>query len=214
MRLVGSSPFLGGLCGGSFPAPHYHDPNKTLLNFQIWVMVVFHSPITAGKRLRDQRFFRAGVRLRYQRLQTLRRPCYRLLRHRSVLGPEFRRDHRASGPSWPLMAEIGHYLESIIPPTVHLVLLAVFMEVSPFFTIWLAVLRVSFWWVVWYFEAAWWRCRVCIGWILVAESDVYLVAHWYVFRRSRCSSQSRVTFSSTSSTSTWFDQATKSPARR
>ena len=26
----------------------------------------------------------AGVRLRYQRLQTLRRPCYRLLRHRSV----------------------------------------------------------------------------------------------------------------------------------
>ena len=81
------------------------------------------------------------------------------------------------------MAEIGHYLESIIPPTVHLVLLAVFMEVSPFFTIWLAVLRVSFWWGVWYFEAAWWRCRVCIGWILVAESDVYLVAHWYVLRR-------------------------------
>ena len=26
----------------------------------------------------------AGVRLRHQRLQTLRRPCYRLLRHRSV----------------------------------------------------------------------------------------------------------------------------------
>ena len=89
------------------------------------------SPITAGERLRDQRFLRAGVRLRYQRLQTLRRPFYRLLRHRSVLGPEFRRDHRASGPSWPLMAEIGHYLEGIIPPTVHLVLLAVFMEVSP-----------------------------------------------------------------------------------
>ena len=93
---------------GSFPAPHHHDPNKTLPNFQIWVMVVFRSPITAGERLRDQRFLRAGVRLRYQRLQTLRRPCYRLLRHRSVLGPEFRRDHRASRPSWPLMAEIGH----------------------------------------------------------------------------------------------------------
>ena len=39
---------------------------------------------TAGERLRDQRFLRTGVRLRYQRLQTLRRPCYRLLRHRSV----------------------------------------------------------------------------------------------------------------------------------
>ena len=69
---------------GSFPAPHHHDPNETLLNFQIWVMVVFLSPVTAGERLRDQRFLRAGVRLRYQRLQTLRRPCYRLLRHRSV----------------------------------------------------------------------------------------------------------------------------------
>ena len=99
---------------GSFSTPHHHDPNKTLPNFQIWVMVVFTSSITAGERLRDQRFLRAGVRLRYQRLQTLRRPCYRLLRHRSVLGPEFRRDHRASGPSWPLMAEIGHYLEVII----------------------------------------------------------------------------------------------------
>ena len=116
---------------GSFPASHHHDPNKTLPNFQIWVMVVFPSPITAGERLRDQGFLRAGVRLRYQRLQTLRCPCYRLLRHWSVLGPEFRRDHRASGPSWPLMAEIGHYLEGIIPPTVHLVLLAVLMEVSP-----------------------------------------------------------------------------------
>ena len=29
---------------GSFPAPHHHDPNKTLPNFQIWVMVVFLSP--------------------------------------------------------------------------------------------------------------------------------------------------------------------------
>ena len=37
----------------------------------------------------------------------------------------------------------------------------------PIFTIWLAVLRVSFWWDVWYFEAAGWRRRVCIGWILV-----------------------------------------------
>ena len=99
-------------------------------------MVVFPSPITAGERLRDQRFLRAGVRLRYQRLQTLRRPCYRLLRHRSVLGPEFRQDHRASGPSWPLMAEIGHYLEGIIPPTVHLVLLAVFMTVGDAGTPW------------------------------------------------------------------------------
>ena len=57
-------------------------------------------------------------------------------------------------------------LEGIIPPTVHLVLLAVFMEVSPIFTIWLAVLRVSSWWSVWYFEAAWWRCRVCIEYII------------------------------------------------
>ena len=80
---------------------------KRLPNFQIWVMVVFPSPNTAGERLRDQRFLRAGVRLRYQRIQTLRRPCYRLLRHRSMLGSEFRRDHRPSGPSWPLMAEIG-----------------------------------------------------------------------------------------------------------
>ena len=76
---------------GSFPAPHHHDPNKTLPNFQIWVMVVFLSPNTAGERLRDQRFLRAGVRLRYQRSQTLRRPFYRLLRHRSMLGSEFRR---------------------------------------------------------------------------------------------------------------------------
>ena len=74
-----------GLVRGSFPAPHHHDPNKTLPNFQIWVMVVFLSPNTAGERLRDQRFLRAGVRLRYQRIQTLRRPCYRLLRHRSML---------------------------------------------------------------------------------------------------------------------------------
>ena len=60
---------------GSFPAPHHHDPKtKTLPNFQMWVMVVFPSPVTAGERLR------------YQRLQTLRRPCYRLLRYRSVLG--------------------------------------------------------------------------------------------------------------------------------
>ena len=164
----GLPPLPRGLVRGSFPAPYHHDPNKTLPNFQIWVMVVFPSPNTAEERLRDQRFLRAGVRLRYQRLQTLRRPCYRLLRHRSVLGPEFRRDHRASGPSWPLMAEIGLYLEGIIPPTVHLVLLTVFMEVSPIFTIWLAVLRVSFWWGVWYFEAAWLRCRLCFGWILVA----------------------------------------------
>ena len=92
---------------GSFPAPHHHDPNKTLPNFQIWVMVVFLSSNTAGERLRDQRFLRAGVRLRCQRTQTLRRPCYRLLRHRSMLGSEFRQDHRASGPSWPLLAEIG-----------------------------------------------------------------------------------------------------------
>ena len=106
MRLVGS-PLQRGLVRGSFPAPHHHDPNKTLPNFQIWVMVVFPSSNTAGERLRDQRFLRAGVRLRYQRIQTLRRPCYRLLRHRSMLGSEFRQDHRASGPSWPLMAEIG-----------------------------------------------------------------------------------------------------------
>ena len=85
MRLVGS-PLHRGLVRGSFPAPHHHDPNKTLPNFQIWVMVVFPSPNTAGERLRDQRFLRAGVRLRYQRIQTLRRPCYRLLRHRSMLG--------------------------------------------------------------------------------------------------------------------------------
>ena len=56
-------------------------------------MVVFLSPNTAGERLRDQRFLRAGVRLRYQRSQTLRRPFYRLLRHRSMLGSEFRRHH-------------------------------------------------------------------------------------------------------------------------
>ena len=103
---------------GSFPAPHHHDPNETLPNFQIWVMVVFPSPVTAGERLRDQRFLRAGVRLRYQRLQTLRRPCYRLLRHRSVLGPKFRRDpeHRSLRlrflgliPS-SLLKSIGEYL--------------------------------------------------------------------------------------------------------
>ena len=35
-------------------------------------MVVFLSSNTAGERLR------------YQRIQTLRRPCYRLLRHRSM----------------------------------------------------------------------------------------------------------------------------------
>ena len=57
---------------GSFPAPHHHDPNKTLPIFQIWVMVVFLSSNTAGERLR------------YQRIQTLRRPCNRLLRHRSM----------------------------------------------------------------------------------------------------------------------------------
>ena len=36
---MGSHPFIGGLVRGSFPAPHHHDPNKTLPNFQIWVMV-------------------------------------------------------------------------------------------------------------------------------------------------------------------------------
>ena len=29
-----------GLVRGSFPAPHHHDPNEMLPNFQIWVMVV------------------------------------------------------------------------------------------------------------------------------------------------------------------------------
>ena len=56
----------------------------------------------------------------------------------------------------------------VVAAPVHLVLLTVFMEVSPIFTIWLAVLRVSFWWGVWYFEAAWLRCRLCFGWFLVA----------------------------------------------
>ena len=28
-----------GLVRGSFPAPHHHDPNETLPNLQIWVMV-------------------------------------------------------------------------------------------------------------------------------------------------------------------------------
>ena len=34
----GLPPFIGGLCGDHSPAPH-HDPNETLPNFQIWVMV-------------------------------------------------------------------------------------------------------------------------------------------------------------------------------
>ena len=56
----GLSPLHRGLVRGSFPAPHHHDPNETLPNFLIWVMVVFPSPDTAGERLRDQRFLRAG----------------------------------------------------------------------------------------------------------------------------------------------------------
>ena len=32
-------PLHWGLVPGSFPAPHHQDPNETLLNFQIWVMV-------------------------------------------------------------------------------------------------------------------------------------------------------------------------------
>ena len=53
-------PLHRGLVRGFFPAPHHHDPNETLSNFQIWVMVVFPSPVTAGERLRDQGFLRAG----------------------------------------------------------------------------------------------------------------------------------------------------------
>ena len=49
---MGSSPFIGGLCGGSFPAPHHHDPNEMLPNFQIWVMVASHSPIARRGRCR------------------------------------------------------------------------------------------------------------------------------------------------------------------
>ena len=33
-------PLHRGLVRGSFPAPHHHDPNEMLPNFQIWVMVV------------------------------------------------------------------------------------------------------------------------------------------------------------------------------
>ena len=64
--------------------------------------------------------------------------------------------------------------------------------VSPIFTIWLAVLRVSFWWDVWYFEAVRWRRRTdshwcgCIGWIRVLLSDVKLVARWYLLRENLC----------------------------
>ena len=36
-------PLHRGLVRGSFPAPHHHDPNETLPNFSIWVMVVSHS---------------------------------------------------------------------------------------------------------------------------------------------------------------------------
>ena len=35
----GLLPFIGGLCGDHFPAPHHHDPNETLPNFPKWVMV-------------------------------------------------------------------------------------------------------------------------------------------------------------------------------
>ena len=33
----GLPPLHRGLVRGSFPAPHHHDPNETLPNFQIWV---------------------------------------------------------------------------------------------------------------------------------------------------------------------------------
>ena len=65
-------PFIGGLCGDLSPHRTTMTQTKRCPNFKF------------GSRLRDQRFLRAGVRPRYQRLQTLRRPCYRLLRHRSV----------------------------------------------------------------------------------------------------------------------------------
>ena len=38
-------PLHRGFVRGSFPAPHHHDPNEMLPNFQIWVMVVSHSPL-------------------------------------------------------------------------------------------------------------------------------------------------------------------------
>ena len=40
----GLPPFIGGLCGDHSPAPHHHDPNETLPNFPIWVMVGSSSP--------------------------------------------------------------------------------------------------------------------------------------------------------------------------
>ena len=90
---MGSSPFIGGLCGDLSPHRTTMTQTKRCPIFKFWVMVVFLSPNTAGERLRDQRFLLAGVRLRYQRSQTLRRPFYRLLRHRSMLGSDFRRHH-------------------------------------------------------------------------------------------------------------------------
>ena len=53
-----------------------------------------------------------------------------------VLAQESREGGNTQGQAGRLMAEIGHYLEDMIPPTVHLVLLAVFMTVGDAGTPW------------------------------------------------------------------------------
>ena len=45
----GLPPFIRGFVRGSFPAPHHHDPNETLPNFQIWVMVGSSSTASHGE---------------------------------------------------------------------------------------------------------------------------------------------------------------------
>ena len=56
MRIVGS-PLHRGLVRGSFPAPHHHDPNKTLPNFPVWVMVGSSSTDVFGSLLRFGQFW-------------------------------------------------------------------------------------------------------------------------------------------------------------
>ena len=53
-----------------------------------------------------------------------------------VLAQGAREGGNTQGRAGPLMAEFGYYLEDMIPPTVHLVLLAVFMTVEDAGTPW------------------------------------------------------------------------------
>ena len=96
----GLPPFLGGLCGDHSPHRTTMTQTKRCPIFKFGSLWCFSRQSPQESDCEINASFAQGCGC----VINASRRCG-LLRHRSVLGPEFLQDHRASGPSWPR----GHY---------------------------------------------------------------------------------------------------------